>query len=236
MAWRSPRVSRLLWVALALAPIRAGAAGSNDSAAPGYADLVDLLEPAPLVLTVQIRKVAQVEPDRAKSIRPGWARIYVEAQGLAALRGKLPPVPTLSYLADVRLDARGKLPPLAKQSVLLVARPVAAHPEMLQLVTPVAQLPGDPTMMARVRAVLGELQAPDAPGVITGVREAISEVVDATGKPPAHDTLAWYRLACVLPPQLPGGTNVSVTDGDRAQAVDDYHLVIAGLGPCGRMN
>lgn len=248
--------------------------------ATGYADLVDLLELAPLALAVQVRKVVQVEPERAKDIPAGWARIYIEARGLVALRGILPPVETLSYLADVRLDGRGKLPALNKRNLLLLARPVAGHPEMVQLVAPDAQLPWDPALEMRVRAVLGALRAADAPSPVTRVREAMyvpgtlvgegetqiflatangspaaisvlhqsgpmlnrpaswsvsfSEVVDASGKPPARDTLAWYRLACFLPRELPAGVNVSASPQDRAQAVNDYHLVIAGLGPCGR--
>ena len=280
MALKSFRLPAIVWVALALAwPIRAAADNSSDSAvaaAPSYADLVDLLAPAPLVLVVQVRKVAQVEPERARDVRPGWARIYVEAQGLTAVHGKLPPAPMQSYLADVPLDGRGKLPQLAKRTVLVVARPVADHPEMVQLVAPDAQLPWDPALETRVRAVLTALQAPDAPSVVTGVREVIyvpgnlvgegetqiflatashspaaisvvhqpgqpanwsvsfSEVVDASGKPPAHDTLAWYRLACFLPRELPVSSNVSATASDQAQAVEDYHLVLNGLGPCGR--
>ncbi len=279
---RTARVAGFLSVALALAlsSNRPAIADTADSAVsgnlPGYADLVDLLEPAPLILAVQVRKVAQVEPERARDVRQGWARIYVEAQPLVALRGKLPPVPMLSYLADVPLDARGKLPPLAKHSVLLVARPVADHPEMLQLVAPNAQLPWASALETQVRAVLAALQAPDAPSVVTSVREAIyvpgtlegegetqiflatanstpaaitvvhqpgqaanwsvsfSEVVDASGKPPAHDTLAWYRLACALGPELPASSNVSPTPQDQARAADDYRLVMADLGACGR--
>lgn len=279
---RSASVAGLLSITLALAPwsIRPAAAQTPDPTAaggwPGYADLVDLLEPAPLILAVQVRKVAQVEPERAKDVRQGFARIYVEAQGLVALRGKLPPAPMVSYLADVPLDARGKLPQLVKHSVLLVARPVSDHPEMLQLVTPTAQLPWAPALETRVREVLAALQAPDTPGVVSGVREAIyvpgtlegegetqiflatangtpaaitvvhqpgqaaswsvsfSEVVDTRGRPPAHDTLAWYRLACSLPAELPASSNVSATPQDQARAADDFHLVMAGLGPCGR--
>ncbi len=258
----------------------APATGPATATTATYADLVDLIEPAPLVLAVQIRQVAPVEPERAKGVRAGWARIYVQARGLVALRGALPPADTLSYLADVRLDRRGKLPALGKRSVLLAARPVAGHPEMVQLVAPDAQLPWDAALATRVRAILAALQAADAPIPIKSVREAsfvpgalvgegetqvflatadgspaaisvvhqagksptgstawsvsFSEVVDASGQPPAHDTLAWYRLACFLPADLPAGSNVSDTEENRAQAVDDYHLVMAGLGPCQR--
>ena len=72
------------------------------------------------------------------------------------------------------------------------------------------------------------------PGQETVWSVSFSEVVNG-GMAPARDTLAWYRLACFLPRALPGGSNVS--DGARAQqqAAADYRLVIAGLGPCGRV-
>ncbi len=60
-----------------------------------------------------------------------------------------------------------------------------------------------------------------------------SEVADG-GAPPARDTLAWYRLACFLPPALPQGTNLSDSPENRAQAELDYRLVIASLGACPR--
>ena len=63
-------------------PLVSPAPGALVSPVPGYADLIDLLEPAPLVLLVQVRKLAQVEPERAKDLRTGWARIYVEARGI----------------------------------------------------------------------------------------------------------------------------------------------------------
>jgi hypothetical protein len=249
---------------------------ANVNQETSYSDLVDLIEPAPLVIAVQVHKVAQVEPARAPDVRKGRARIYVEARGLVALRGGMPPGPAISYLADVPLDAKGKLPSFNKQNMLLVARPVAGHPEMVQLVAPDAQLPWDAALETRVRGVLAALQAADAPGVVTGVREAIyvpgnlegegetqiflatankvpaaisvvhqpgqatswsasfSEVVDASGKPPPRDTLAWYRLACSLPRELPVSSNVSATAQDQAQAVEDYRLVMAGLGSCRR--
>lgn len=61
-----------------------------------------------------------------------------------------------------------------------------------------------------------------------------SEVVESSGRAPAHDTLNWYRLACFLPPVLPSGVDVSATLADRAQARADYQKVVADLGPCFR--
>lgn len=62
---------------------------------------------------------------------------------------------------------------------------------------------------------------------------SFSEVADF-GTPPVRESLAWYRLACFLPPALPPGTNLSESPEDRAQAELDYRLVIAGLGACPR--
>jgi hypothetical protein len=63
---------------------------------------------------------------------------------------------------------------------------------------------------------------------------SFSEVLDASGAPPAPATLAWYRLACFLPRTLAPGANVSASPGDKAQAGADYAFVLQQLGSCGR--
>ena len=253
-----------------------------------YADLVDLADSAPLVLVAEIRGFANLEPTQARGVRDGWARVYVEARPLGVLRGDITGVAGFRYLADVKLDARGKLPTLKKQQVLLFARaalggtakkmPGESVPPVddIQLVAPDAQMFRNAELEARIIGVLAELSAPDAPGQVTAVNEALfepgtlagagetqiflatvkgapasisvvhlagqmarwsvsfSEVVDASGKPPARDTLAWYRLACFLPADLPPATNVSDSDEGRRQAVADYRLVREDLGQCSR--
>ena len=72
------------------------------------------------------------------------------------------------------------------------------------------------------------------PGKATRWSVSFSEVVDATGEPPARETLAWYRLACFLPTLLPRDAAVSSTDVDRAQARMDYRMVRESLGDCPR--
>jgi hypothetical protein len=243
----------------------------------GYADLVDLAEAAPQIVRAKVRKQAEVDPARASGVRPGWARLYIEAVTENLLTGPAAVGGTLYYLADVPRDSRGKVPKLVKQSVFLFARGVAGRPGELQLVAPDAQIIWDATTDARLRAVLSELFAQGAPGRITAVAEAIhvpgtlagegetqiflstpdgapatitvlrhpgipahwsvsfSEVVDSTGLPPPRNTLAWYRLACSLPPALPTAVNVSSTFEDKVRAEADYQLVMDGLGACGRM-
>ncbi len=63
---------------------------------------------------------------------------------------------------------------------------------------------------------------------------ALGEMVDEAAEPPARDTLLWYRLACALPPELPDPSVAALEPADAAAAREDYRLVIAGLGACGR--
>lgn len=146
------------------------------SASYSYADLADLADRAPTVVRVQIRKVAEVERARAPGLRPDRARMYVEARTLALLAGPVLAGDSLRYLVDVPLDSRGKPPRLArlaKRGVILFARTVPGKPGELQLVAPDAQILWDEPVEARIKALLAELLAPDAPGRIAGVREAI---------------------------------------------------------------
>jgi hypothetical protein len=269
-------LSALAVISLAPPPSAQAAAVPPPTILHNYADLADLADSAPLVARVEIKKQALIEPQRAAGLRPGWARLYIEAKTEALLTGNAALGEALRYLVDVPLDARGKVPSLKKKRVLLFARTVAGRPGDLQLVAPDAQLLWDAPLEARLRGVLSELLAAGAPGRISGVREVIyvpgtlagegetqmflstpddapasitvahhpgkaaswgvtfSEVLDGAALPPARDTLAWYRLACFLPPALPPKSNVSETSADRSQAVDDYRLVRGQLGTCAR--
>lgn len=61
-----------------------------------------------------------------------------------------------------------------------------------------------------------------------------TELVDQSAAAPARDTLAWYRLACALPPALPTSATAGTEAADQARAAADYRFVIADLGPCER--
>ncbi len=73
-----------------------------------------------------------------------------------------------------------------------------------------------------------------SPGQAPRWSVSFSELVSADAAPPARDSLAWYRLACFLPPQLSGEANISATPADRSAAQRDYRFVIEQLGPCPR--
>ncbi|MEY4953913.1 MAG: hypothetical protein RL299_2337 [Pseudomonadota bacterium] len=164
----------LLFSVLA-APVFAADSRPTESIAPvaTYADLADLTAPTALVVKAQVRKVAEVEPERAAGLRAGWARLYIEARTEAVLGGRTTLGEALRYLVDVPRDAKGKPPKLGKRSVILFARPVAGRPGELQLVAPDAQLLWDPALESRVKAVLAEFYAPSAPRAIGGLREVI---------------------------------------------------------------
>ncbi|WP_261388759.1 hypothetical protein [Qipengyuania gaetbuli] len=262
--------------ALAIA-IATPAAAQQAAPAPfTYADLVDLADGTPLVIKAQIRKQATVEPERARGLAPGHARLYIEARTSALISGTVPVGEELRYLVDVPLDAKGKPPKLKKQEVLLFARPVAGRPGEIQLVDSGAQLPYSPEIESRLRPILTDLLASDAPPAVTGISDALAvegtlvgesetqlfldtandgpvsvtivrrpgqaprwgvswtEIVDQAARAPRPGTIAWYRLACSLPAELPGSANLSRDAGARALAARDYAFVIDQLGPCER--
>jgi hypothetical protein len=140
---------------------------------PSYADLADLADASPLVARVQLRKLTPLEPGQATGVRPGWGRFYIEAKTQEVIFGRVALGEAVRFLADLPLGPKGKPPSLKKKSVLLFAQPVPGRPGELQLVAPDAMLVWDPGLDARLRAVLGELNAPGAPQRIRGVREAI---------------------------------------------------------------
>ena len=83
---------------------------------------------------------------------------------------------------------------------------------------------GDPVSLTIVRR----------PGQDPAWGVSYSEIVDQAAQAPAKDTLAWYRLACFLPEQLPGGANLSQDQASRARAAGDYAFVRQQLGHCPR--
>lgn len=60
------------------------------------------------------------------------------------------------------------------------------------------------------------------------------EIIDSAARPPAPETLRWYRLACSLPAQLPSNANLAREAAERRLAAGDYAFVRQALGPCER--
>ncbi len=63
---------------------------------------------------------------------------------------------------------------------------------------------------------------------------AFGEIVDGSAAVPARNTLAWYRLACGLPRQLPLTKLAGTAPEDRRKAASDYGIILGALGECTR--
>jgi len=63
---------------------------------------------------------------------------------------------------------------------------------------------------------------------------SFSELTADVSRPPAPDTLEWYRLACFLPNTIARQANLSDTPSNRRQALSDYRMVLGELGLCRR--
>ena len=72
------------------------------------------------------------------------------------------------------------------------------------------------------------------PGVAPVWGVSWGEVVDAAATAPAPQSVAWYRLACGLPPSLPDDAFLQPPGPDRTRAQEDYRFILDQLGPCGR--
>jgi hypothetical protein len=269
-------------LALAVAGVPTATAAQAPPAVPvaqaavTYADAVGLVEPAAIVALVDVRDQVAVEPERAPGLAPGHARLYITARTAALLAGGSAIGESLTFLADVPLDAKGKPPKLKKQRVLIFADPVAGRPGTLQLVEPRAMLATDPATEQLVRKVIAALAEPGAPPRITGVRDVMSvpgnlvgesetqlfldtasgvpvsltvvrrpgmaaewgvswsEIVDQSARPPAPETVEWYRLTCSLPGQLPSDAFLQQDRSSRARAEADYRFILDQLGECSR--
>lgn len=83
---------------------------------------------------------------------------------------------------------------------------------------------GDPVSISVVRR----------PGQAPQWGVAFGEIVDQAARPPARETLAWYRLACFLPSSLSGATVLTGDEEARRAAAEDYRFVRGQLGACPR--
>lgn len=133
-----------------------------------YADVADLFLDAPLVLTARIVDQALVSPPGTS----GTARLYLTGDVVRLIRGRQSVATRVAWLADVRLDARGRVPRLTKSLVVLAALPVAGKSSEVRLAAQDAMQPWSEAFEARVRAVVAAGLATDAAPAITGISSA----------------------------------------------------------------
>jgi len=251
-------------------------AQTPENRAFSYADLADLTLTAQVAAGVTVVKADRLKGELAPNLAAGHARFLIEAQTGMLLRGADGLSGTVTYIADVALDAKNKPPKLKKARFILLANRVPGRPQELRLTSPYSQLDWTQTTESTLRSILTEATAATTPPLVTGIGNAfhvpgaipgesesqiflttadnrpislsvlrrpgeqpqwavaLGEMVDDSARAPAKDTMLWYRLACFLPPRLPG-KSVAALSATNAEAVRvDYRYVLEQLGPCGR--
>ena len=162
-------------------PPESGVTGPRDMAGQSYADLVDLAQNSPVVVRATVHRQIRLKPEESPGLKPGFARLYIEAQTNALLVG--PDLgESLRYLADVPLDANGKVPKLTKTQVLVFGSVVPGKPGELRLTAADTMFAWSPDLDTGVRTILTDLISPDAPPRITTLREALHVPGNLTGE------------------------------------------------------
>ena len=169
------------------------------SALPSYAAVTTQVLGAPLVIDARVRSATRVKDAEAVGLTPGRARFYIEADVLSLIRGKAAMPARIVYLADVPLDSRGRAPKLKKMRVLLFARPIGGQADQVQLTGVDAQREWTPELDARVRGIIHEVLAPDAPSAITGIGNAFHVPGSLPGE---GETQIFLTTAANLPVSL----------------------------------
>lgn len=140
--------------------------------APPYAAVADLVLRSPAIIDAMIRSVERLKGPEAIGAAPGYARLYVQADVMALIRGTDSVPPRIGYILDLPTDPRGRIPNLKKQRVLLYARPVAGKFGQVQLTGLDSQRPWTPALDALTRRIAAEALAAGAPPTITGIGNA----------------------------------------------------------------
>ena len=190
---------------------------------PPYADYADLVIAAPLIVDATIRSTSRLKPVEAPDLGPGKARLYVEADVLAIIRGTDPLPPRIGYLLDVPVDAKSHLPALKKLHVRLFARPAGAG--QIQLVRPDAQRAWTAGGEQRARRITAEVLAPDAPPAVTGIGHAFHT---AGALPGEGETQIFLATGSGRPVSL---TIDRTADGARSWKVALSDIVDDSAGP-----
>lgn len=162
-------------------PRNAAESASPAPAPPPYADYADLATIAPVIVDATVRSTVRLKPVEAPDLPPTMARLYVEADVAALIRGVGAVPPRLGYTLDVPVDAGGRVPQYRRSRVLLFARGVARDVGQIQLVRGDGQRGWTPAGDALTRRIVRETLAPDAPPVVTGIANALHTAGDLPG-------------------------------------------------------
>lgn len=136
-----------------------------------YADLADLSVAAPIIAHITVNKALKVEPERSLNAPSGTQRLYIIADTNTLIRGQGGIGDTIRYVIDVPLDERGRVPKLKKKPFIIFARNSSRDGDV-QLIAEDAQIKWTPVRDKRVRSLVREIVARDAPPEISGIGSA----------------------------------------------------------------
>lgn len=158
--------------------IPAGMAMAQTSAIPAlfpppesFADVADHAVESATIIDARIRRVREVEPERAVGVPAHLIRLYVEADVQTVIYGRDAVASRIAYLTDQPRLANGRAPRLKRQRVLLFARPVTIA-NQVQLVVPTAQLGWTDGRDVIARGIAAELARGNVPPAIASVAQA----------------------------------------------------------------
>lgn len=140
--------------------------------APPYPVVADLVLRSPVIIDSTVRSAERLKGPEAIGTPAGAARLFIQADVLALIRGSDSVPPRVGYIIDVPTDARGRIPNLKKQRMMLYAQPVPGKPNQVQLTGSDSQRRWTPALDALTRRIVAETLAADAPPTITGVGNA----------------------------------------------------------------
>ncbi|HEY0111739.1 MAG TPA: hypothetical protein VGB59_01170 [Allosphingosinicella sp.] len=150
-------------------------AAESQVAAPvlTYADIADLALSSPVAAHVRVGKAVPVKAAQAVGLRPGYTRLYVQAELVALVKASEPLPNRLSYVVDLPQVGKGKAPKLSKGTeLILLAHPVPGRPGELRLAAPDAQLAYTSERAAQLRSIVAEARAATPPPRVTGISRA----------------------------------------------------------------
>ncbi|MDE1468605.1 hypothetical protein [Aurantiacibacter sp. D1-12] len=149
---------------------------------PTYADLVTFALASDLVAIVQVDDAIAFPPERAPDVPASRVRLYIESLTQSLLASDRGVGESLVFVTDTDRESDGDVPDWEDRSFVIFADQSTTRPNEVQLVSSRAMFPTGPVIEARVRRVLRQLAASDAPQAITGLRDVISIAGNLAGE------------------------------------------------------
>lgn len=148
-----------------------------------YADAADLALAAPVAAHVRVVRARALRERDAPGVSPGHRRFHVEADVVSLIRSPAALPARVAWLVDLPDDSRGRAARLPKRTeLLLLAAPVAGRPAELRLAAPDSQLPYSAAEAERLRAILRESAARNAPPRIVAAGRAFHVLGNIPGE------------------------------------------------------